>query len=179
MVKNGKNFNGRRECGFIKKGFIMEISTKVCFELSCKTPGLNQEIKIYPTNMVKTGPFYVSNDELLKQIQGFCAELQQKKPNQPLNMHLVRVVSIVVNGTDAEVAPSMRIVDNNSVFDFTIVQNKNSQYTQSGIVVDSELNQIWPPKQHEIGPKNDDKFQNKPEALMDILIKKTTNVQVR
>lgn len=155
----------------------MEISVRVYFELSCKINELKQETKIYPTNMVKTGPFYVGNDELLKQIQNFYVKLQ--KTNEPLNMHLVRVVNIVVNGTDAEVAPSMRIVDNKSVFDFTIVQDKNSQYTQSGIVVDSELNQIWPPKQHEIGPKNYDKFQNKPEALMDILIKKTANVQVR
>ena len=153
----------------------MEISVRVYFELSCKINELKQETKIYPTNMVKTGPFYVGNDELLKQIQGFCAELQ--KTNEPLNMHLVRVVNIVVNGTDAEVAPSMCFVDQESVFDFVVDQNKNTKHTGKTIVVDENLNQIWPPKQHEIGPKNDDKFQNKPEALMDILIKKTACVK--
>jgi hypothetical protein len=155
----------------------MEISVRVCFELSCKINGLKQETKIYPTNLEKNEYFYVPNSSLLKQIQNFCVKLQ--KTNEPLNMHLVRVVNVVVNGTDAEVAPSMRIVDNNSVFDFTIVQDKNSQHTQSGIVVDSELNQIWPPKQHEIGPKNYDNFQNKPAALMNILTKKTANIQIR
>lgn len=155
----------------------MEISVRVCFELSCKINELKQETKIYPTNLEKNGYFYVQNSSLLEQIQNFYVKLQ--KTNKPLNMHLVRVVNIVVNGTDAEVAPSMRIVDNESVFDFSIVRDKNSQYTQSGIVVDSELNQIWPPKTDEIGPKNYDEFQNKPAALMDILIKKTANVQDR
>lgn len=158
----------------------MQISTKVCFELSCKTPGLlNQEIKIYPTNMVKTGPFYVSNDELLKQIQGFCAELQQKKPNQPLNMHLVRVVNVVANGPDVEVAPSMHIVDQESVFDFVVDPNKNTKHTGKTIVVDENLNQIWPPKTNEIGPRSHNNFSNNPDMLMKILKQKTADIQIR
>lgn len=158
----------------------MEISTKVCFELSCKTPGLrDQEIKIYPTDLVKTGHFYVSDYELLKQIQGFCTELQQKKPNQPLNMHLVRVVNVVANGTDAEVAPSMRIVDQKSIFDFVVDSNKNTKHMGETIVVDENLNQIWPPKTNEIGPRSHNNFSNNPDMLIKILKQKTADIQIR